>query len=75
MYYKLILSLILLVSGCDNNVPVYGEITNVYREFKLGAPDGTTIVKLEDGRLLKYHGRLGKIGEKINIKGLTPINW
>ena len=70
------LFLLILLVGCEapvyDNSPIYGEIINVYREFRLGSSDGTTIVKLQDGRIIKYYGRLGKVGDKINIRGLTP---
>lgn len=44
------------------------KIINVYREFKFGAADGTTVVELADKTRVKLNGRLGKNGETIRLK-------
>jgi len=75
--FGLLISLAFL-TGCSctpqPQTPVYGTIVDVYREFRLGRADGTTVVKLPSGRIIKYTGRLGKKGEQIRVDGMIPTN-
>lgn len=44
------------------------KIIDVYREFKLGTENGTTIIELPDGTRRALNGRLGEKGETIKIQ-------
>jgi len=52
------------------------KIVDVYREFKIGRPSGTTVVAMPDGSRVKLDGRLGKKGEVITVTTINgrPVN-
>lgn len=64
----------LFYSGCMPKIQEdSGTILNVYREIRIGSEDGTTVVQFEDGRIQKYRGRLGKIGQKIKVPHYAEV--
>lgn len=74
--FGLLISLAFLFGCSEMERPnVEGVIVDVYKEWRIGDSDGTTIVRGDDGQIYKYAGRLGKKGDRIGLKGINAIRY
>lgn len=70
-----IMLLAALTAGCTPPEPIRvrekAVIVSVYDEVRWGVTDGTTVVEMPDGDRIRLVGKLGTVGETIQVKVRT----